>query len=85
MSSIFPLPIVSFVDHMQIVGVLDYGLARIADLMIKHVMFPATSKRSINILVEQLNQDSDEKSGAILSLISSSEVQVCATFLLISF
>ncbi|XP_008799437.2 centromere/kinetochore protein zw10 homolog [Phoenix dactylifera] len=62
-------------EAMEVVDVLDYGLAKMADLMIKYVMVPATSKRSINILVEQLNQDSDGKSEAILSLISSSEVQ----------
>lgn len=59
-------------DAMEIAGVLDYGLAKVADLMIKHVFKPAISNQSINISVEN-NENFDHE--AILKLLPSSEYQ----------
>ncbi|RWR79515.1 centromere/kinetochore protein zw10 isoform X1 [Cinnamomum micranthum f. kanehirae] len=61
---------------MDIVGVLDYGLAKVADLMIKYVIIPTIRDGSSTVLVEAVNQNSDQKDGAILSLVSSSDFQV---------
>lgn len=61
---------------MQIVDVLDYGMAKIADLMIKHVMVPAISNSSVVVSVEVLNQEAVEKPEAILNVVPSPESQV---------
>lgn len=61
---------------MQVVGILNYGLAKVADLMIKHVMKPAVSNGSMNVFVEELSQDDVDKPQAILSLIPSSDAEV---------
>ncbi|XP_058070817.1 centromere/kinetochore protein zw10 homolog isoform X2 [Magnolia sinica] len=61
---------------MDIVGVLDYGLAKVADSMIKHVMIP-TVRNGLGVgFVEELNRDSQQKDEAILSLILSPNYQV---------
>jgi len=65
---------------IQIAGVLDYGLAKLADLMIKHVIKPAISNGSINIIIEELDEGFVEKHDVILKLFPSSEYQVCVTF-----
>ncbi|XP_020102327.1 centromere/kinetochore protein zw10 homolog isoform X2 [Ananas comosus] len=60
---------------MEIVDVLDYGMAKIADLMIKHVMVPAISNSSVVVSVEVLNQEAVEKPEAILNVVPSLESQ----------
>lgn len=61
---------------MDIVGALNYGLAKIADLMIKHVFIPTVRDGSVTIFVGKLNQESQQKDGAMLSLVSSSDLRV---------
>lgn len=65
---------------MQIVGILDYGLAKIADLMIKHVINPTISKGSVNICIEELDESPVGLREAMLKLLPSSEYEVCAAF-----
>ncbi|ONK70268.1 uncharacterized protein A4U43_C05F31980 [Asparagus officinalis] len=60
-------------EAMEIVGVLDYGLAKTADLMIKHVINPAISNVSVDIFVEEFDEGSVVKHEAILKLLPSSE------------
>lgn len=61
--------------NMQTVEVLDYGLGKVADSMIKHVMNPAISDGTVKIFIE-LDGDSVEPQEAILRLLPSSEYQV---------
>ncbi|XP_073001513.1 centromere/kinetochore protein zw10 homolog [Typha latifolia] len=60
---------------MEIVDILDYGLAKVADLMIKHVMVPVISNKSITVAIEVLNDDALEEPEAILTLFESYEFQ----------
>ncbi|KAM0933973.1 putative RZZ complex, subunit Zw10 protein [Dioscorea sansibarensis] len=64
-------------EAMEVVGILNYGLAKVADSMIKHVMKPAVSNGSMNVFVEELSQDDIDKPQAILSLIPSSDIEEC--------
>lgn len=56
---------------MDAVGILDYGLARIADLMIKHVIARAISCRSSVPVVEEISEDQGPTSEAVLTIVSS--------------
>ncbi|XP_077210983.1 centromere/kinetochore protein, putative (ZW10) isoform X2 [Tasmannia lanceolata] len=60
---------------MDIAGVLDYGLAKVADLMFKYVISP-TVCNELDVFVEELNQDSEQKAESILSLVPSPKFQV---------
>lgn len=42
----------------QVVGILDYGLAKVADLIIKHVISQAVNCGSSSSFMEETNQDS---------------------------
>ncbi|PKA50644.1 Centromere/kinetochore protein zw10 like [Apostasia shenzhenica] len=57
-------------EAMEIVGTLDYGLAKVADLMIKHIISPTIVNKGI-IVLEELCEDSV----VLLKLISSSTSQ----------
>lgn len=54
-------------EAMETVDVLDYGLAKVADLLIKHVIGPAITNKCSHVS-EDYNQDS----AAILIIINSS-------------
>ncbi|MCL7041433.1 hypothetical protein MKW94_016176 [Papaver nudicaule] len=57
---------------MEVAGVLDYGLAKVADLMVKHIIIP-TVKVDCNFhLVEELLPNSEQMDEAILCLVVSS-------------
>ncbi|KAJ6842608.1 centromere/kinetochore protein zw10-like protein [Iris pallida] len=57
-------------EAMEIVGVLDYGLGKVADSMIKYVMNPAICDGSIKIFIE-LDENSVEKYETSLRLLPS--------------
>lgn len=61
---------------MQVVGILDYGLAKVADLMIKHFIKPAVNYGSPIKFVEELNQGSGEMTDALLKMVSSVDPKV---------
>ncbi|PIA36164.1 hypothetical protein AQUCO_03400224v1 [Aquilegia coerulea] len=61
---------------MEVIGVLDYGLAKVADLIVKFVVIPTVSNGSRFDFVEELDQETMEKDEAILGLVSSSGSQV---------
>lgn len=61
-------------EAMEIAGVMDYGLARVADLIIKHVIRPVIVLGSMNVCIGP-HQNSFEKSETILSLVQSVEYQ----------
>ncbi|KAH0674558.1 hypothetical protein KY284_025645 [Solanum tuberosum] len=60
---------------MDAVGILDYGLAKVADLMIKHVIIPVVSFRS-TIVVEWINQESGNGVKANLKILPSADPNV---------
>lgn len=60
---------------MNAVGIMDYGLAKVADLMIKHVITPVVSFRSI-IVVEWINQESGNGVEANLKILPSADPNV---------
>ncbi|MCD7447210.1 Centromere/kinetochore protein zw10 [Datura stramonium] len=60
---------------MDAVGIMDYGLAKVADLMIKHVIAPVVSFRS-TIMVELINQDSGNGAEANLKILPSADPNV---------
>ncbi|KAG5582492.1 hypothetical protein H5410_053119 [Solanum commersonii] len=60
---------------MDAVGIMDYGLAKVADLMIKHVIVPVVSFRS-TIVVEWINQESGNGVKANLKICPSADPNV---------
>ncbi|ESR60911.1 Centromere/kinetochore protein zw10-like [Citrus sinensis] len=56
---------------MEVVGILDYGLAKVADLTIKYVISPAVSYGSPITFVEELNPGPEKMSEAILRMVPS--------------
>ncbi|KAK1291990.1 hypothetical protein QJS10_CPB17g01991 [Acorus calamus] len=62
--------------RLRIAGVMDYGFAKVADLMIKHVMNPAVRCASGIVFTEDCNQDSGLNADAILSIIMTSSPDI---------
>uniref|UniRef100_M1BNQ7 ATZW10 n=3 Tax=Solanum tuberosum TaxID=4113 RepID=M1BNQ7_SOLTU len=60
---------------MDAVGIMDFGLAKVADLMIKHVIVPVVSFRS-TIVVEWINQESGNGVKANLKICPSADPNV---------
>ncbi|KAM3344544.1 centromere/kinetochore protein zw10 isoform X1 [Capsicum galapagoense] len=60
---------------MDAVGIMDYGLAKLADLMIKHVIVPVVSFRS-TIVVEWINQESEYGVETNLKILPSADPNV---------
>ncbi|KAL6842917.1 hypothetical protein ACP4OV_027230 [Aristida adscensionis] len=58
---------------LEMIDALDYGMGRVADLMMKHVFVPAISNRSVAISVEKLEEADPEHLVSILTLIPSDE------------
>ncbi|XP_065013800.1 centromere/kinetochore protein zw10 homolog [Musa acuminata AAA Group] len=61
-------------EAMEIVGVLDYGLARVADLLIKRVIITSITNKSINVLVEVHDEGSLASCETILGIVPSSDL-----------
>ncbi|KAI3980127.1 hypothetical protein MKX01_033268 [Papaver californicum] len=57
---------------MEVAGVLDYGLAKVADLMVKYIIIPTVNDECNFHLVEELLPNSEQMDEAILSLVISS-------------
>ena len=55
-------------------GILDYGLAKVADLMIKYVVSAAVNYRSPASFVEDLVQDSEVITGAVIKIVPSHDL-----------
>lgn len=63
---------------MQIIDSLDYGMAKVADLMVKHVFIPAISNISVTVSVEVLEKSGSTYPASVLSIVPSEELQVSA-------
>lgn len=58
-------------EAMNAVGILDYGLARVADLVIKHVVNPVVRSGSTVSSLEEISDHQGKTSEAVLQIISS--------------
>ncbi|KAG6496800.1 hypothetical protein ZIOFF_044672 [Zingiber officinale] len=56
-------------------GILEYGLGKVADLVMKHVIVPSITNNALTILVEEHDNGSLEGCQAILYIDSSSELK----------
>ncbi|GLT30184.1 hypothetical protein SLA2020_050010 [Shorea laevis] len=56
-------------EAMEVVQILDYGLTKAADLMIKHVIAPSINHGSPARFLEELNEGSDEVTEAVLKIL----------------
>ncbi|RZC63864.1 hypothetical protein C5167_025605 [Papaver somniferum] len=54
---------------MEVAGVLDYGLAKVADLTVKYIIIPTVNDECNFHLVEELHPNSEQMDEAILSLV----------------
>lgn len=57
------------------VGILEYGLAKVADLMIKYVIIPFINRGQPLSFIEESNQDS-----AVLKIVSRPDSKVVSLF-----
>ena len=71
MSSVLYIYAFSNKRHFQVVGILEYGLAKVADLMIKYVITPFLNGERPLSFLEELNHDS-----AYLKIVPSSDSKV---------
>uniref|UniRef100_A0A803LRJ8 Centromere/kinetochore protein zw10 homolog n=1 Tax=Chenopodium quinoa TaxID=63459 RepID=A0A803LRJ8_CHEQI len=62
-------------EAMDVLGILDYGLAKTADLFIKHAIAPAVNFKSPVSFLEESSGSQEESSGTILKIISSLELK----------
>jgi len=60
---------------MQIIDALDYGMAKIADSMMKHILVPAISNIHVAVSVEVLQESGPEHSVSVLSIVPSEELK----------
>ncbi|XP_030539776.1 centromere/kinetochore protein zw10 homolog isoform X1 [Rhodamnia argentea] len=63
-------------ESMEVVGLLDYGLARVADLMIKYVMTPVINSGSAIAFVEESKQESGKLTEAFLRMMQSPDQKI---------
>ncbi|XP_059661937.1 centromere/kinetochore protein zw10 homolog [Cornus florida] len=61
---------------MDVVGILDYGIGKVADLMIKYVVTLAVNSRSPSSFVEETNHDSGHLTDAVLKIVPSSDPEI---------
>ncbi|XP_031394026.1 centromere/kinetochore protein zw10 homolog [Punica granatum] len=59
-------------EALDVVGLLDYGLARVADMMIKYIITPVINSGSPIAFVEELSKKSEKTVEAILKIERSS-------------
>ena len=65
---------------MQIIDALDYGMAKIADSMMKHILVPAISNIHVAVSVEVLQESGPEHSVSVLSIVPSEELKVSLSY-----
>jgi centromere/kinetochore protein ZW10 len=63
-------------EAMEVIGILDYGLAKAADSIFKHVITPAVTHASTFAAVEDLCKSAGEVTEATLRLEQSSDHKV---------
>ncbi|CAO2812817.1 unnamed protein product [Amaranthus hypochondriacus] len=63
-------------EAMDVLGILDYGLARTADLFIKHAIAPAVNVKAPVSFLEESSGSLEESGDAILKIVRSSETKI---------
>ncbi|KAF2284861.1 hypothetical protein GH714_031361 [Hevea brasiliensis] len=58
-------------EALEVIGILDYGLAKVADQMIKFVITPAVNSRSSISFVEDSEKVSEATAEAVLKMVPS--------------
>ncbi|XP_076896179.1 centromere/kinetochore protein zw10 homolog [Bidens hawaiensis] len=76
MNDIQGIELCTVLKAMHVVGILDYGLAKVADLMTRHVITPAVRSLSHSFSVEEKRSDSGDITEAVLKIIPLSSTQV---------
>ncbi|KAM5580512.1 centromere/kinetochore protein zw10 [Rosa sericea] len=61
---------------LDVVGILHYGLAKVADLIIKHVISPALNSGAPVSFVTEVNPDSQAMTEAILKIVPSNDPKI---------
>ncbi|CAM0873772.1 unnamed protein product [Alopecurus aequalis] len=60
---------------LEIIDSLDYGMAKVADLMVKHVLIPAISSISVTVSVNVLEKSGSTSLASVLIIAPSEELQ----------
>lgn len=60
---------------MDAADILDYGLAKVADLIFKHIITPVVSAKATPSLIEDTDQDLDRVPEALLKMVPNPESQ----------
>lgn len=63
----------SVLEAMDVVGIMDYGLAKLADLIIKYLISPAVNSVSPVSFVEELYKDSRQMTEATMKITPSAD------------
>ncbi|TQE07734.1 hypothetical protein C1H46_006667 [Malus baccata] len=63
-------------EALDVVGILDYGLGKVGDLMIKHVISPALNFGAPVSFVAEVNRDSQVLTEAILNIVPSNDPKI---------
>ncbi|KAG6416995.1 hypothetical protein SASPL_124436 [Salvia splendens] len=67
------LELSTIMNAMDVAGVLDYGLAKIADLITKYVFTPVVSCKANPVVEEENSQESGDVREAVLKMVPSVE------------
>ncbi|KAI3675180.1 hypothetical protein L1987_84766 [Smallanthus sonchifolius] len=76
MNDIQGIELCTVLKAMHVVGILDYGLAKVADLMTRYVITPAVRSMSHSFSVEEQRLDSGDITEAVLRITLLSGTQV---------
>ncbi|KAJ4891498.1 Centromere/kinetochore protein zw10-like protein [Raphanus sativus] len=70
------IALTTVLEAMEVIGMLDYGLAKAADSIFKHVITPAVTHSSTFVAVEDSSKTSGEITEATLKLEQSSDHKI---------
>jgi centromere/kinetochore protein ZW10 len=65
---------------MQIIDALDYGMAKIADSMMKNILVPAISNTNVAVSVEVFVEGDPKHPVSVLSIVPSRELKVSISY-----
>ncbi|KAI3457630.1 hypothetical protein Pfo_014293 [Paulownia fortunei] len=71
MNGIDGLELYTVLQAMHVAGILNYGLAKIADLITKYVLTPIVSCTATPSFIEEINQDLGHVPDAVLKMVPS--------------
>ncbi|KAL6136985.1 hypothetical protein ACLB2K_062280 [Fragaria x ananassa] len=74
--SIDGIELKTVLEALDVVGVLNYGIAKVADLIIKHAFSPALNFGAPVSFVTEINPDSQAMTEAILKIVPSNDPKI---------